>query len=254
MISSVLPPGNMKRARTNNYIDAKDTSSKMLNDSYPPLQPGAAKPASTSSDSPPSDSGSFEVTPSLCSISDNAFAEFEIGVAKNIDVDNICEQSARSITTSRSTNYSLSAPRLAECRVASLSHVAIHKDGSPMQRKKANPHDVRGRDTLSNKVKSRVDETTIKVVEKDLPQVPKDFTSKEGLTGGGGRIESLGITGAPFLEGTRSGCAESPKSEKYDTPLRRSHKFGVGPTVRFSKDAHEVIMGSGPPMCAFQHA
>jgi hypothetical protein len=159
-----------------------------------------------------------------------------------------------------SGRYSLAVPRPTERRVACIGHIAVLKNGSPIQRKpvarKINPHDVRGLNALSQKGKSRLEEAAFNRFEKQLllekadaenaiPQnVEDDKAAVAESSDASSGAEQEGCNYDDILKDYTREHNDSPQSFN-DTPTRRSAKFSVGASVRYANDAHEVIMGDG---------
>jgi hypothetical protein len=265
-----LPPKPVLREHDSperrGIFDATDSASKFLNTSYPPLQP-----TQTGGDSP-SDIGSFKTTPSLYSAQENAPLDVEFGtaVAKTalrasasaLDFHSpfpskdgsLEEQIVRplSVNSSKSANYSISAPRISERRAASFGHVASQKNGSPIHRKqvsaKVNRHEFRGYEALSTTGQRRIAKASLARVEDTLYQPPKQVV-KYGRPSSSNAYQKGFTTELPDTEpnnGDRRVNYES-RALSHDDSSRRSIKYGFGATVRFSNDAREVIMGGSIP-------
>jgi len=259
-----LPPKPVLREHDSperrGIFDATDSASKSLNTSYPPLQP-----TQTGGESP-SDIGSFKTTPSLHSAQENAPLDVEFGtaVAKTalrasasaLDLHSpfpskdglLGEQIVRPL----SVNYSISAPRISERRAASFGHVASQKNGSPIPRKqvstKVNRHEFRGYEALSTTGQRRIAKASLARVEDTLYQPPKQI-AKYGRPSSSNAYQKGFTTELPDTEpnnGDRRVNYEN-RALSNDDSSRRSIKYGVGATLRFSNDAHEVIMGGSIP-------
>ena len=151
-----------------------------------------------------------------------------------------------SVNSSKSASYSISAPRITERRAASFGHVGSQKNGSPIQRKpvliKTNRHEFRGYEALSTTGQRHIAKTSLARVEDTLFRPPKRVTSNSGQPLSVNAYQKGFTTELHEAEARRESCASSN-----DDSSRRSIKYGVGATVRFSNDAHEVIMGDNVP-------
>ena len=184
------------------------------------------KPATAGISPAHSDDSKFKAAPSLLSTDDNA-SDADLGTATviiqkaNTSSVKIVRAPLQGTQRQSSAEYSLSTPRPSGNCVSSLGHVAAHKSGSPMQRKAV----------AGNPNRSKLN------VEKTLRIKENLFNEEKGVlseTKSQSNIErKLSSTSPPF-----------PDTPVDDT-LRRTVKYGLGPMVRFSTEASEVIMGKG---------
>ncbi|PVH74336.1 hypothetical protein DL98DRAFT_658817 [Cadophora sp. DSE1049] len=223
-------------------LDATDSAAKRMTVSYPPLRPSNVIRHRPSM----SDSGSFKVTPSLGSA--RGSVKYEVGTAsakkaQKVQGLPVTIASQRSLRQTSSA-YSLAAASRGSAsshRVANLSHghVGAYKNGSPIQRYPSThrkpavktPVKFNRRSTRSFQVlhdNSSGDNITIKV---DIEQTEESI---------GVNKENINVSGVTLAEDSAD---ESPIRSDVD---RRYVKLGVGPTVRYSKDAREVLMGKSP--------
>jgi hypothetical protein len=173
-----------------------------------------------------SDDSKFKAAPSLLSADDNS-SDADLGTATviiqkaNTSSVKIVHAPLQETQRHPLAEYSLSAPRPSGSRVSSLDHVAAHKSGSPMQRKAVagNP----------NRSKLNVEKTLR--IKKDLFNEEKGVLSE---TKSQSNIERKVSSISPPVPDT-----------PVDDTLRRSVKYGLGPMVRFSTEASEVIIGKG---------
>ena len=183
------------------------------------------KPATAGISPAHSDDSKFKAAPSLLSADDNA-SDADLGTATviiqkaNTSSVKIVRAPLQGTQRQSSAEYSLSTPRPSGSRVSSLGHVAAHKSGSPMQRKAVagNP----------NRSKLNVEKTLR--IKKDL------FSEEKGV---------LSETYLSNIERKVSNISRPVPGTPVDDTLRRSVKYGLGPMVRFSTEASEVIMGKG---------
>ncbi|RDL42383.1 uncharacterized protein BP5553_02362 [Venustampulla echinocandica] len=104
--------------------------------------------------------------------------------------------------------------------------VTVEKNGSPLPRRpirKPSRHDLRGFNALSQKGKSRVADTEI---------------ARQAVASSGVLQEPAQL---PQMDDPARVASTSPLQQ--DDGIRRSSKYDCGPTVRYSVDAREVIMG-----------
>ena len=261
-----LPPKPVLRQNDSperrGIFDATDSASKSLDTSFPPLQPN-----STSAESP-GDNEAFRPTASLQSSPENVDAAslVEIGTAVTktalkgsasaIDLRGhtvphsgvLNEQMIRSsfANSSKSVDYSISVPHITERRAASFGHIASQKNGSPIPRKpvstKTNRHEVRGFEALSTNGQRRSAKASLTRVEDILYRPPQGLKSNSGRRLGGKAYQKGFTKDLHEADSRRASYASSN-----DDISRRSIKYGVGATIRFSNDAHTVIMGESVP-------
>ncbi|KAK0117925.1 hypothetical protein ONS95_012238 [Cadophora gregata] len=210
--------------------------------SYPPLRPSNVMRHQPSM----SDSGNLKVTTSLGSA--RGSIKSDVGTAatetarscRDVAVTTTCQGSHHP----NSNAYSLAAaPRgsASTHHPATLSHghIGAYKNGSPMQRYdsthrkpevktpiKFNRHSTRRLQVLQDN--SLDENTTMKV---DMEQTEDSIIVNKVKIDVSGSIS------------TEIPTDESPFRSDVD---RRYLKLGVGPTVRYSKDAREVLMGKSP--------
>ncbi|KAL2059991.1 hypothetical protein VTL71DRAFT_9813 [Oculimacula yallundae] len=222
-------------------LDATDSAAKRMTVDYPPL-----KPSNVSRHRPTMSDTSFEVTPSLRSVRDST--NFEIGTAST--KTSLKVQGLPVTITSQRTLHPASSgipvpgarasgsgpistrPR----RVASLSHgghIGAYKNGSPIQRYPSSPKAVTKTPIKFNRRKAR----DFQVLPDSSPddglkvKVKVDVKQTE---------ENLDASEDTLIDDS---ILEIPAQSDTD---RRYTKLGVGPTVRYSKDAREVLMGKSP--------
>jgi hypothetical protein len=184
------------------------------------------KPATAGISPAHSDDSKFKATPSILSADDNA-SDADLGTATviiqraNTSSVKIVRAPLQGTHRQPSVEYSLSTPRPSGSRVPSLGHVAAHMSGSPMQRMAVagNP----------NRSKLNVEKTSS--IKKDM------FTEEEGVISE--------TKSEPNIESKVSSILPPVPDTPVDDTLRRSVKYGLGPMVRFSTEASEVIMGNG---------
>ncbi|KAH7371770.1 hypothetical protein BKA64DRAFT_768005 [Cadophora sp. MPI-SDFR-AT-0126] len=234
------PP--LRYAESPQRRDATDSAAKRMTVSYPPLRPSNViyhRPSM-------SDSGSFRVTPSLDSArgsTKNETGTASTKKAQKAQAFPVTITSQRSLRQTSSA-YSLSAASrgpASSYRAANLSHghIGAYKNGSPIQRYpsthrkpaiktpvKFNRRNTRNFQVLSDN--SSGENITIKV---DIQQTEESI---------GANKENFDVSGVTLTEDS---AGESPLRSDVD---RRYVKLGVGPTVRYSKDAREVLMGKSP--------
>ena len=210
--------------------------------SYPPLRPTNVIRHRPSM----SDSDSFKLTPSLGSA--RGSVKCEIGTASTKKAEKV-QGLPVTITSHRSLRQTSSAYSLASTsrgypsshRAVNLSHghIGAYKNGSPIQRYPSThrklavktPVKFNRRSTRSFQVlhdEPSGENITIKV---DIKQTEEAVAVSK---------DNIHISGATLAEDSAD---ESPIHSDVD---RRYVKLGVGPTVRYSKDAREVLMGKSP--------
>ncbi|KAH7319070.1 hypothetical protein BKA65DRAFT_569242 [Rhexocercosporidium sp. MPI-PUGE-AT-0058] len=225
-------------------LDATDSAAKRMTVSYPPL-----KPSNVVRHRPSLSDSSFKVAPSLKSA--RGSVKYEVGTASTKQAQKV-QGLPVTITSQRnlrqtSSGYSLAGSRpsapTSNQRMVSLSHgghIGAYKNGSPIQRYPS-----------SSKVKALA-KTPVKFNRRKTRdfQVLSDNCSDDDIDVNAditqtGEIvepnkENFDISGDTLA---KNHAAESPARSDGG---RRYVKLGVGPTVRYSKDAREVLMGKSP--------
>ncbi len=264
-------------------IDATDSAAKRMSINYPPLQPST--PIVANQAPVRSSVGSFKISPSLRTIRSSGSFEVRTAAVKQIQMASSAllpqVQTARNLRQASSA-YSLSSPRgpASIHRAASLKHVGTYKNGSPMQRNltiasssKVTPRKVQIEDIPDSPTKIKVQasvsspklvldmainhggdkndgivdpDIVLKMIAKSEENLKKNDVFDPALVSAVAKQGDLGKKSFTIFE---DAFDKSPK----DSPARsdggrRFVKLGVGATVRFSTDARDVIMGSGPKL------
>jgi hypothetical protein len=173
-----------------------------------------------------SDDSKFKAAPSLLSADDNA-SDADLGTATviiqkaNTSSVKIVRAPLQRTQRQSSAKYSLSTPRPSRSRVLSLSHVAAHKSGSPVQRKAA----------AGNPSRSKLNVEKTSGIKKDM------FNEEKGVLS-----ETKSMSN---IKRKVSSISPPVPDTPVDDTLSRSVRYGLGPMVRFSTEASEVIMGNG---------
>ncbi|KAG4437422.1 hypothetical protein IFR05_007104 [Cadophora sp. M221] len=223
-------------------LDATDSAAKRMTVSYPPLKPSnVIRHRPTLSDS------SFKVTPSLKSA--RGSVGYEVGVAATKKAQKV-QGLPVTITSQRtlhqaSSGYSLAASRgsatTSTQRVVSLSHgghIGAYKNGSPIQRYPSSSKAAIKTPVKFNRRKTRDFQVLSDNCSDDNIEVKVDIQQTEEVRKPS--KENFDISGDTLAEDS---VVESPARSDGG---RRYVKLGVGPTVRYSKDAREVLMGKSP--------
>ncbi|CZT12512.1 uncharacterized protein RAG0_16312 [Rhynchosporium agropyri] len=252
MVSSVdkeLPPKPILRLTSSperrGLLDATDSASKRMTVDYPPLKPSNIGHRPSRSDT------SFEVTPSLRSA--RGSASFEVGTAstktslkvQGLPVTITSQRSLRPTTSGFSSTASRipGSTTTSTRRVTSLSHgghIGAYKNGSPIQRY---PSSIKSTGKAPGKFNRR-QARDFQVLPDSSPddgfkvQVEVDAEQTEETLESG--MENFNISGLTLADDSMAGLPVQSDSD------RRFDKLGVGPTVRYSKDAREVLMGKSP--------
>lgn len=210
--------------------------------SYPPL-----KPSNIVRHRPSLSDSSFKVTPSFKSA--RGSISYEVGTAaakkaKKAQGLPVTITSQRTLHQT-SSSYSLAASRGSATattqRVISLSHgghIGAYKNGSPIQRYPSSSKAVVKTPVKFNRRKTRDFQVLSDKCSDDNIEVKVDIQQTEEILEPS--KDNFDISG-DILAGDFA--VESPARSDGG---RRYVKLGVGPTVRYSKDAREVLMGKSP--------
>ncbi|CAL3973676.1 unnamed protein product [Diplocarpon coronariae] len=204
-------------------LDATDSAARRMSQNYPPLLPNQP-PVRTSSLRKSDDS--FKVSPSLANI--RYSGRFETAPKTAIRVQNPRALRGTSKGFSPQSDTRIAAPVQ---RAAPLAHVGAY------QAKKRKPYTM----TTSPTDTLAMTSPTI-----NLAQLKGGVADLKTLI----KLVEESSADPDNADGEKGELAEGASSPD-DSPARsdggrRFAKFGVGPAVKYSRDAHEVIMGTRP--------
>ncbi|KAK6582145.1 hypothetical protein PZA11_005842 [Diplocarpon coronariae] len=204
-------------------LDATDSAARRMSQNYPPLLPNQP-PVRTSSLRKSDDS--FKVSPSLANI--RYSGRFETAPKTAIRVQNPRALRGTSKGFSPQSDTRIAAPVQ---RAAPLAHVGAY------QAKKRKPYTM----TTSPTDTLAMTSPTI-----NLAQLKGGVADLKTLI----KLVEESSADPDNADGKKGELAEGASSPD-DSPARsdggrRFAKFGVGPAVKYSRDAHEVIMGTRP--------